>query len=221
MLKTDGLPPSKFSRPSSRMRSVGTAGARPASKKCLICDGLEAVDAGGHGRVRREDGGRASGSEGLVPAEGHAGIGHGSWMRSMPRKPAWPSLVWKTSGAGVPVSLLVDAEGLDAAHAQEQFLLQTVVAAAAVQAVRDAAGGFIVGRNVGVQQQQRNASDVGTPDVRVAARGRWAAAGRSGRACRAAVLGRGARRSVRGSPSGSSTGYVSCCQASRDRDCLK
>ncbi len=26
-----------------------------------------------------------------------------SRMRSMPRKPAWPSLVWNTSGAGAPV----------------------------------------------------------------------------------------------------------------------
>ena len=26
-----------------------------------------------------------------------------SRMRSRPRNPAWPSLVWKTSGAGVPV----------------------------------------------------------------------------------------------------------------------
>ena len=26
-----------------------------------------------------------------------------SRIRSMPRKPAWPSLVWKTSGAGAPV----------------------------------------------------------------------------------------------------------------------
>ena len=27
-----------------------------------------------------------------------------SRMRSRPRKPAWPSLVWNTSGAGVPVT---------------------------------------------------------------------------------------------------------------------
>ena len=27
-----------------------------------------------------------------------------SRIRSRPRKPAWPSLVWNTSGAGVPVS---------------------------------------------------------------------------------------------------------------------
>ena len=25
-------------------------------------------------------------------------------MRSMPRKPAWPSFMWKTSGAGCPVA---------------------------------------------------------------------------------------------------------------------
>ena len=29
-----------------------------------------------------------------------------SRIRSMPRKPAWPSLVWNTSGAGWPVSRL-------------------------------------------------------------------------------------------------------------------
>ena len=40
-----------------------------------------------------------------------------------------------------------------------------MVAAAAVEAVGDAAGGVVVARNVGVQQQQGDASDVGTPDV--------------------------------------------------------
>ena len=66
-------------------------------------------------------------------------------------------------GPGQP---LVDAQRLHPAHAQQQLLLEAVVTTAAVEAVRDAAGGVVIARNVGIQQQQGNASDVGTPDVR-------------------------------------------------------
>ena len=67
---------------------------------------------------------------------------------------------------GAAGELLEGAQGLDPAHAQQELLLQAVVAAAAVQAVGDAARGLVVARNVGVQQQQRNTPDVGAPDVR-------------------------------------------------------
>ena len=103
--------------------------------------------------------------------------------------------------AGEP---LVGAQRLDPAHAQQEFLLQPVVAAAAVQAVGDAAGGVVVAGNVGVQQQQRNTPDVGTPDVRQKPP---AVGQRQGDLQRPAVaVGDGSRSSVRGRPSGSSTG---------------
>ena len=86
-------------------------------------------------------------------------------MRSRPRKPAWPSLVWNTSGAGVPVSAAVGAQGAHAADAEQQLLLQAVLVAAAVEAVGDLAL-LGVALDVGVEQQQRHAADAGHPDVR-------------------------------------------------------
>ena len=62
-----------------------------------------------------------------------------SRIRSRPRKPAWPSLVWNTSGAGAPVSRRVGAQRADAADAEQQLLAQPVLAGAAVQAVGDLA----------------------------------------------------------------------------------
>jgi len=55
----------------------------------------------------------------------------------------------------------------DPADAQQQLLLQPVLAAAAVQAVGDPARQLVVLRHVGVEHQERDATDVGLPDRRV------------------------------------------------------
>ena len=62
----------------------------------------EAVDARRHRRVRGEHGARADGLQRLGEAQPCASVS--SRIRSTPWKPAWPSLAWKTSGCGVPVS---------------------------------------------------------------------------------------------------------------------
>ena len=54
-----------------------------------------------------------------------------------------------------------------AAHAEQHLLLQAQLAAAAVEALGDAAGGLVVAVHVGVEQQQRHAADLGPPDVGV------------------------------------------------------
>ena len=51
-----------------------------------------------------------------------------SRIRSRPRKPAWPSLVWNTSGAGAPVMRAVRADGPYAADAEQHLLGEPVVA---------------------------------------------------------------------------------------------
>ena len=83
-----------------------------------------------------------------------------SRMRSRPRNPAWPSLVWKTSG-----SMSERPQGPDAADAEDDLLAQAVVLVAAVQAIGD---GDAVGRvagHLGVEQVQPDAPDVGPPHV--------------------------------------------------------
>ena len=90
-----------------------------------------------------------------------------SRIRSMPRNPAWPSLAWKTSGCGVPVSPQYARSRPDAADAEQHLLAQAVVLVAAVEAVGDAALGRRVLLDVAVEQQQRHPADLGPPHVRV------------------------------------------------------
>ena len=52
-----------------------------------------------------------------------------------------------------------------AAHPEEHLLLQAQLAAAAVQALGDAAAGVVVGVDVGVEEEQRHAADLGAPHV--------------------------------------------------------
>ena len=63
-----------------------------------------------------------------------------SRIRSRPRKPAWPSLVWKTSGAGGAGDPGVGADRADAADAEQHLLAQPVLGVAAVQPVGDGRG---------------------------------------------------------------------------------
>ena len=59
------------------------------------------------------------------------------------------------------------AQGADATDAEQHLLLEALLAAAAVEAVGDVAGGVVVVRDVGVEQQQRHAADLRLPDVGV------------------------------------------------------
>ena len=89
-----------------------------------------------------------------------------SRIRSTPRKPAWPSLVWKTSGSGCAGGRAEGPDRPDAADAQQQFLAQPVLAAAAVEPVGDLAQRRVVLLHVGVEQQQRDPADLRDPDLR-------------------------------------------------------
>ena len=62
-----------------------------------------------------------------------------SRIRSRPRKPAWPSLVWNTSGSGAPVQPGEDPDRPHAADAEQHLLPQPVLGVAAVQPVGDGA----------------------------------------------------------------------------------
>ena len=88
-------------------------------------------------------------------------------MRSRPRKPACPSLVWKTSGSGWPVSRQYVADRPHSADAQQHLLQQPVLAAAAVEPVGDLAFAEVVLLDVRVEQQQRYPADLGQPDAGV------------------------------------------------------
>ena len=61
----------------------------------------------------------------------------------------------------------VGADGPDAADAEQQFLLEAVFLAAAVEPVGGLAGDGVVVLDVGVEQQQRHPADVDHPDLGV------------------------------------------------------
>ncbi len=96
-----------------------------------------------------------------------------SRIRSRPRNPAWPSLVWKHLGRGMPAQRAERPDRADPADAEQQLLAEPVLAAAAVQPVGDLVQVRLVLLDVGVEQQQWDAADLGHPDLRgqLAARG--------------------------------------------------
>ena len=128
--------------------------------------GLETVDAGRDRGVGGEHRGRAPGGEGFGPAQRRLG-GH-QFLDPFDAQEPGVAFVGvedlRGRGAG---EALVDPQRLHPAHAQQQFLLEAVVPAPAVEAVRDPARGVVVGRNVRIEQPQRHAPDVGPPDARV------------------------------------------------------
>ena len=105
--------------------------------------GVEAVDAGGHGRVRREDGGGADGLERLV--EGQPARSWSSSLDPLDAEEAGVALVGvvdvRLGGTG---QARPEAQGPDAADAEQHLLLEALLAAAAVEAVGDVAGGVVV-----------------------------------------------------------------------------
>ncbi len=125
---------------------------------------VEAVDAGGDGRVGGEDGAGPDGFEGVGEAE--AGVGGGEFGDPFEAEEAGVALVGvEHLGLGVAGEAAVGADGTDAADAEQYFLQQPVFAAAAVEPVGDVAFGGGVGLDVGVEQQQRNPADLGAPDL--------------------------------------------------------
>ena len=70
-------------------------------------------------------------------------------------------------GGRCPGEARPQAQGAHATDAEEHLLLEALLATAAVEAVGDVAGGLVVVRDVGVEQQQRHATDLGAPHVRV------------------------------------------------------
>ena len=85
-------------------------------------------------------------------------------MRSRPRKPACPSLVWNTSGAGWPVSRQYVRTARTPPMPEQHLLEQPVLAAAAVEPVGDLAFAEVVLLDVRVEHQQRYPADLGQPD---------------------------------------------------------
>ena len=102
MLNTDGSPPGNVSAPSASTRSAGSAGSAAAPLKCRSTSS----------RLNRSiPAGTGVCVVNTVPAR-HSSIASSkvrpcsaySRIRSRPRKPACPSLVWKTSGSAWRVS---------------------------------------------------------------------------------------------------------------------
>ena len=124
---------------------------------------LEPVDARGDRGVRGEHRARPADLEGLVEAEPLLGV----LPDALQAEEAGVALVGvEDLGRGVPAQR---AEGPHRAHpadAEQQLLAQPVVAAAAVQPVGDLVQVGLVLLHVGVEQQQRDAADLGHPDLR-------------------------------------------------------
>ena len=79
-------------------------------------------------------------------------------MRSRARKPAWPSLRWNTSGT-LPRSRSTRRP----ADAEHDLLADALLGAAAVEAVAHQAVLVVVVVDVGVEQVERDATDLGLP----------------------------------------------------------
>ena len=101
MLKTLGSPPVLGAERQDRAPRPRPESSRRRRSSCSIRLLREPVDAGRDRSVRREDGPGPHGFQGLVVGQAQS---TSSRIRSIPRKPAWPSLMWNTSGAGSPVS---------------------------------------------------------------------------------------------------------------------
>ncbi len=114
--------------------------------------------------MRGEDRPRAADLEGLV--EGHARVRRDQLADALEAEEAGVALVGvEHLGRRVTGDAAVGAHGAHAADAEQHLLLQPVLAAAAVEPVGDLALGGAVLLDVGVEQQQRHAADLGDPDA--------------------------------------------------------
>ncbi len=125
----------------------------------------EAVDAGGDGRVRGEERAGSNRLDGGLERESL--LVHELADALDAEEPGVPLVRVEHLRLRAAGQRGVRPDRLDAAHAEQELLEQPVLAAAAVQPVRDVAlGGFVV-LDVGVQEQQRHPADRGLPDLRV------------------------------------------------------
>ena len=115
--------------------------------------------------MRREDGRRADGLEGLVEGQAVVADELGDALDAEEAGVALVGVVdLRRRGAG---QARPQAQRADAADAEEQLLLEAGVAAAAVERLGDLAGLLVVAGDVGVEQQQGHAADLRLPDVGV------------------------------------------------------
>jgi hypothetical protein len=123
----------------------------------------EPVDAGGHGRVRGEDGRRADRLE--RGGEGQP-LALDELADALDGEEAGVALVAVVDLRGRPAGdARVEPHGAHAAHAEQELLLEAVLGRAAVQAVGDLALALVVVRDVRVQQEQRHATDLSDPHL--------------------------------------------------------
>ena len=124
---------------------------------------LEPVDARGDRGVRGEDRARPADLEGLVEAEPLLGVLADALQAE---EPGVALVGVEDLGRRVPAQRAEGPHRAHPAHAEQQFLAQPVVAAAAVQPVGDLVQVGLVLLHVGVEQQQRHPADLGHPDLR-------------------------------------------------------
>ena len=145
--------------PVSRQRRVGGGPAEVP----LYEVAAEPVDPGRHRRVRGEHRAGPAQLDGLLEGEALLGV----LPDALHAEEAGVSLVGvedlRLSMAGERAER---PDRPDSAHAEEQFLPQPVIAAAAVEPVGDLAQRGLVLFHVGVEQQQRHPADLGHPDLR-------------------------------------------------------
>ena len=123
---------------------------------------LEPVDARGHRRVGGEDRARPADLDGLVEAQPLPDVLADPLQAE---EPGVPLVGVEHLGRGVPAQRAERADGAHPAHAEQQFLAEPVVAAAAVQPVGDLVQVGLVLLHVGVEQQQRDPAHLGHPDL--------------------------------------------------------
>ena len=126
--------------------------------------GVEAVDARRHRGVGGEDGPGPRRLERLV--EAHALLGQ--LADPLDAEEAGVPLVGVVDlRLGRPGEARPGTQRPDPADAEEQLLLETLLAAAAVEAVGHLAHRVVVAGHVGVEEEQRHPPHLGPPDVRV------------------------------------------------------
>ena len=142
------------------------AGHRRGAAEVLL-DQLarEPVDAGRHRGVGREDGRAAADLERGVEVEPGAVLGHRELADPLQAEEAGVALVGvEHLGLGRAGDPAEGAERADTADAEQELLVQPVLAGAAVQPVGHLAEVVGVLLDVGVEQQQRHPADIGDPD---------------------------------------------------------
>ena len=139
-------------------------GSSGSSAKCsrIRLRSNRSIPAGDRG-VRGEHGAGPADLEGLVEAQPLLGVLADPLQAE---EPGVPLVGVEHLGRGVAAQRAERPDRAHPAHAEQQFLAEPVVAAAAVQPVGDLVQVGLVLLHVGVEQQQRDPADLGHPDLR-------------------------------------------------------